>query len=326
MRDERGLTSETVRAWESRARMFLNWFGTFGRKFLDLHPTDIDRSFVSEGAQRWCRVSCSHMATALRVFLRYAAAQGACDPRLADTIRGPRIYEQESLPFAPRWPDVQKVLADTLTDAPEDVRDRAILMLLAIYGLRHGEVATLRLDQLDWQHRIIRPFRLQRRQTQMYPLVPSVAESLARYIDTVRPRTLHQEIFIGLHSPQRPLTPNGIHNVVIRRLPVRGRKSRGRRSGWRSRHSRAFGQIRPFEPAKRALKINAGRLVLGRDAFATDKVATEEGKKCWRAGPATTSGHPESRRAGRDRSCPIRDHRHPSDRLTIIIRTAASAA
>ena len=33
------------------------------------------------------------------------------------------------LPFAPRWSDVQKVLADTFTDAPEDVRDRAILML-----------------------------------------------------------------------------------------------------------------------------------------------------------------------------------------------------
>lgn len=222
MRDERGLTPETIRAWESRARMFLKWYSAYDRKFSDLHPTDIDRYFVSEAAQRWCRVSSSHIATALRVFLRYAAAQGACDPRLADTIRGPRIYEHESLPFAPRWSDVKKVLADTFTDAPEDVRDRAILMLLAIYGLRRGEVATLRLDQLDWQHRIIRPFRLKRRQAQMYPLLPSVAESVARYIDTVRPRTFHQEIFIGLHSPQRPLTPNGIHDVVIRRFKAVG--------------------------------------------------------------------------------------------------------
>jgi integrase/recombinase XerD len=218
MRDERGLTSETVRAWESRARVFLQWYGAFGRKFSDLRPTDVDYYFISEGAQRWCRVSSSHMATSLRVFIRYAAAQGACDPRLADTIRGPRIYEQESLPFAPSWSEVQRVLADTLTDAPEDVRDRAILMLLAIYGLRRGEVASLRIDQLDWHHRIIKVFRLKRRQLQIYPLVASVAEALARYIDTVRPRTLHQQIFIGLHSPQRPLTPNGIHDVVIRRF------------------------------------------------------------------------------------------------------------
>jgi len=187
----------------------------------DLRPTDID-CYFSEGAQRWCRVSASGMAAALRDFVRYAAIQGACDPRLAETIRGPRIYEQESLPLAPSWSDVQKVLADTLTDVGRDVRDRAILMLLAIYGMRSGEVASLRLDQLDWRHRIIRLFRQKRRQAQTYPLVPSVAEALARYIDTVRPRTMHQQVFIGLRSPQRPLTPSAIYGVVSKRFVVLG--------------------------------------------------------------------------------------------------------
>jgi hypothetical protein len=42
-------------------------------------------------------------------------------------------------------------------------------------------------------------FRLKRRQPQVYPLLPSVAEALAHYIDTVRPRTSHQQVFIGLH-------------------------------------------------------------------------------------------------------------------------------
>jgi len=32
------------------------------------------------------------------------------------------------------------------TKRPKDVRDRAILMLFAIYGLRVGEVAKLRLE------------------------------------------------------------------------------------------------------------------------------------------------------------------------------------
>jgi integrase len=105
-----------------------------------------------------------------------------------------RIYAQESLPYAPSWSDVQRLLAGTLTDAPQDIRDRAILMLLSIYGMRATEVATLRLDQIDWQQRVIRIFRLKRRQPQVYPLLPSVAEALARYIDIIRPSTPYRGI------------------------------------------------------------------------------------------------------------------------------------
>jgi integrase/recombinase XerD len=141
---------------------------------------------------------------------------------IGQTIRGPRIYAQESLPFAPSWADVQRILADTLTDDPHDVRNRAILMLLSIYGMRATEVATLRLDQVDWQQRVIRVFRLKRRQPQVYPLLPSVAEVLARYIDIVRPSTSHPEVFIGLHSPRRPLTRSAIYKLVSRRFLALG--------------------------------------------------------------------------------------------------------
>ena len=37
----------------------------------------------------------------------------------------------------------------TETDEPRDIRNRAILMLLAIYGMRSGEVAPLRLDPIN---------------------------------------------------------------------------------------------------------------------------------------------------------------------------------
>jgi site-specific recombinase XerD len=222
MRDERGFSGATVEQWQRRARLFLQWCAATDRRLCDLAPSDIDHYFVSEAAQRWSRVSAANAATALRVFLRYAATQGVCDPRLTETIRSPRIYQQESLPFAPGWTDVRRILADTATDKPRDVRDRAILMLLAIYAMRRGEVASLRLDQVDCRARVLRLFRLKRRQAQVYPLLPSVGAALARYIDTVRPRTAHKEVFIGLQSPQRPLSPGGIYHVVSRRFKSLG--------------------------------------------------------------------------------------------------------
>jgi integrase len=47
---------------------------------------------------------------------------------------------------------VGRVFAGLDVNRSTDVRDRAILMLFAIYGLRAGEVAKLRLDDIDWEH------------------------------------------------------------------------------------------------------------------------------------------------------------------------------
>jgi integrase len=214
MRDERGLSRLTVERWQAHARIFLLWCEQTDQRLATLQPGDVDRYFIDEGARRWSRVSVSNTAAALRAFLRYVAMLGGCDARLADTIRGPRIYRQESVPRGPGWSDVRRILTKTDTDEPRDIRNRAILMLLAIYGMRSGEVASLRLDQIDWRGHVLRLFRLKRRQAQVYPLLPSVAEALARYIDTVRPPVPHSEVFIRLQAPWRPIKPSSLYDIA----------------------------------------------------------------------------------------------------------------
>ena len=108
------------------------------------------------------------------------------------------------------------------TDDPQDIRDRAILLLLAVYGMRSGEEAALRLDQIDWAGRTLRLLRLKRRQPQIYPLVPSAAEALARYIDTVRPLSSCPEVFLCMHAPRRPLKAGSIYDVANRRFVALG--------------------------------------------------------------------------------------------------------
>jgi integrase/recombinase XerD len=227
MRDERGFSPCTVGQWQGRIKQFLQWCVDTKRHLNELKPSDVDAYFI-QNASRWGRISMKGMTGALRVFLRYAATQGWCDSRLPNALRTPRVYTQESLPSAPGWSDVQRILATTETDKPADIRNRAILMLLSIYGMRRGEVVALRLDQVDWAGRVIRVFRLKRRQPQVYPLLPSVAEALARYIDTVRPRTSFPEIFIGLHAPQRPLTPAAIFDCVNRKFKALGIETKHR--------------------------------------------------------------------------------------------------
>jgi site-specific recombinase XerD len=222
MRDERGLTPSTVEQWGHTTSRFLRWCEQTNRQLGDLRAEDIDNYIATQGAGRWGRVSIAHIASALRAFLRYAAKEAWCSDRLAASISRPRLYQQESLPYAPDWSDVQKMLADVDTDRPRDIRDRAILLLLAVYGMRRGEVVALRLDQIDWAGRTLRLFRLKRRQPQIYPLLPAAAEALARYIDTVRPPSSCQEVFLRMQAPRRALKATAIYDVANRRFVALG--------------------------------------------------------------------------------------------------------
>ena len=236
MRDDRGFTPSTVEQWERMARRFLRWCEKRNHQLTNLQAVDIDDYFATQGIGRWSRVSMVNTASALRGFLRYAETQGMCTANLAASISRPRLYRHESLPYAPDWSDVQRMLADADTNKPRDIRDRAILLLLAVYGLRSGEVAALRLDQIDWTGRTVRVFRLKRRQPQVYPLLSSVAEALSVYIDTVRPPSTLPEVFLCMQAPLRRIKAGSIYDVAKRRFVALGIEA-AHRGGHAFRHA-----------------------------------------------------------------------------------------
>jgi integrase/recombinase XerD len=135
-KNERGLSETTVDRYHGYITHFLRWYGRLARPLADVQASDTDAYLAYGGSHGWSRIAVRNAATALKAFFRYGATRGWCGPRLAETIHGPRLYALERLPAGPDWADVQRLLANTDTDHPHDVRDRAILMLLAIYGLR----------------------------------------------------------------------------------------------------------------------------------------------------------------------------------------------
>jgi len=157
-------------------------------------------------------------ATDLRAFFRFAEARGWCRKGLAGSIRAPRVFSQASLPLGPSWDDVRRLLATTEGDQPRNIRDRSILMLLAIYGLRRGEVSRLRLDDFDWEHEVFRVVSSKSGRVRTYPLTRSVGDAILRYLQEVRPRCSHRELSLSLRAPLRPLNPASLWDVVGERL------------------------------------------------------------------------------------------------------------
>ena len=158
-------------------------------------------------------------ASVVRSFLRYAEGQKWCRLGIADSIKAPRVYHQETLPSPPYWDDIKRLLANTRTDDPTDIRDYAILLLLSVYGMRRSEVARLKLNEIDWKNDRIYLKRAKRGKPQIFPLSKSVGEAIVLYLKEVRPEHCKlREVFIAMRSPYYALTPNAIYAIVNRRL------------------------------------------------------------------------------------------------------------
>jgi site-specific recombinase XerD len=216
---ERGLSATTIDRFRGCVAQFLRWYGKLGQPIESIRVNDVD-AYLAYGHHHrdWCRLTVRNVANTLRAFCRYGAQQGWCDVNLANVIHGPRIYSQEGLPVGPSWNDVQNMFAALNPDKAKDVRDKAILMLLAIYGLRESEVAQLCLEDLDWEHDLLHVSRVKRRQAMTYPLLPSVGNAILDYLRAVRPASTSRQVFLGLISPHRPLSRGGMYGVVAPRL------------------------------------------------------------------------------------------------------------
>jgi site-specific recombinase XerD len=224
MRDERVLAPATVELRCTQVRSFLGDLWKRRITLQNLSIRDLDQIVASRfNENRWSRRTIKMHLEVLRGFLKYGQEQGLCSSGLAAQIIAPRIYKGENLPAGPDWETVKHLCASTETNEPGDIRDRAILLLLAVYGLRASEVERLTLDDLDWEKERIRVRRSKSSgRTDVYPLTQDLALAILRYLKEVRPQVHFREIFVKLIAPLRPLTAQAIGKMVSRRLKPMG--------------------------------------------------------------------------------------------------------
>jgi integrase/recombinase XerD len=161
-------------------------------------------------------------ASALRGFFRFAEKYSWCISGLSEMIEAPRVYKHSYIPSGPTWNDIQKLIASTEGHHPANVRDRAILLLFTVYGLRSGEVVSLKLDDFNWEDGLIYVYRPKSRKTQLFPLVRSVGDSILCYLKHVRPISTHRNLFLCMRAPFLPVDNSTIYTMVSRRLHMLG--------------------------------------------------------------------------------------------------------
>ena len=211
---ERGLSLITIHNYSWHIKKFLHWCENLKRSAYTVKISDVDTFLASCGNDGWSRVSVATAAKALKAFFRCAENCGWRLSPIAHAIQGPRLFSQENLPSGPAWKDVSRMIDHLATERPQDIRDRAIILLFAVYGLRSSEVSRLILEDIDWENKKISVYRPKQRRTQIYPLTPIVGNAIIRYLKYVRPQSSFHEVFLTFKAPIKYLSAGGLYNVV----------------------------------------------------------------------------------------------------------------
>jgi integrase/recombinase XerD len=214
-----GLAPATCSFRGRQARRFMTHLEAKGICLEDLRPSHLD-DYFHHLATSWCRVSLRSAAVALRAWLRYCETKTWVRPALAKAILVPRIYRHEGLPLGPTWEQVSRVLEQTDGGKSAQLRARAVLLLLAVYGMRSGEVRRLRLDDIAWKQATIHVVRSKSGRQDTYPLDTTVGNAIARYLRHGRPRSESRFLFLTTQVPFRPLSQGALYSIVQHRARV----------------------------------------------------------------------------------------------------------
>lgn len=194
---------------------FLLWLHRQETDLPNLTPSIVDNYLKDKGSSCSRRTMANYVSQ-LKLFLSYCEAVGCYRGSISKSLQGPRIYRLENLPRGPSWDTVKKLLAQPDLRTHAGIRDRAILLLLSVYGLRSSEVVNLKLEDIDWENHLLKVYRSKNRRHQVFPLTSEVGEAIVTYLKRVRPRTTCRAVFLGLRNPVRPLLPSSLGNVTTK--------------------------------------------------------------------------------------------------------------
>lgn len=146
-RNERGLSPETIRAWEGMlARMSI----TLGPLLPGEVTLDDLRLVIDLWADREPRTR-KNVTVAIRQFWKWAAEEGYVDVSPAMRLRYPKVPR--------RTPDLLPLRVDTqLLNVARTARDRLALAILLDLGVRKSELGALMVRDLDLGRRILTVF------------------------------------------------------------------------------------------------------------------------------------------------------------------------
>lgn len=213
LRSERGLAPMTIAAYSSKAARFMARYAPDGHPAV-ITPGDVSAAVVAEASGKSASAG-QYLACSLRSFLRYCHVRGLIDADVSAAALAVTGRRTTMLPRGLEPGQVEALLASCDQSEPVGKRDYAVILLLARLGLRAGEAARLRLDDINWRAGET-GIRGKGGQYDVLPLPADVGAAIADWLRDGRPAAGFREVFTAVLAPTRPLTRENVGWIVRR--------------------------------------------------------------------------------------------------------------
>ena len=243
LRKERGLSPWTVyRNWFVVRRFLSERFGAGPIRLRRLRPAAVTHFLLHHLPRRPSRGAQLHVA-ALRSFFRFLFQEGETDRDLSAAVPTVRRWRLVDVPQYLTPTDVEHVLASCDRTVPVGRRDYAVLLLLARWGLRAGEVVRRELGDVDWRAGEL-TVRGKGLVHDRLPLPRDVGDALVAYLRTDRPSCTTRCAFVRLKAPHRGFHHPSTVSTIVRRALERAHLTPPIKGAHLLRHSLATGLLR----------------------------------------------------------------------------------
>lgn len=222
LRHFQNAAEKTCQRWLFFAERFLtDKFGSASTfDWTQLKGTDV-AAFVQIESARLSGAGRRIPGSAIRSFLRFLVSQGVIPAGLEQAIPHLKLPAQASLPAHLSEEQIQRLLSVESREKKRQLRNRAIILLLARLGLRAKEVAWLQLEDVDWNDGKIRVRCAKSFRERNLPLPQSVGEALSAYLTQGRPSSSSRFLFLQHRAPYGPLNQSAALTQMVHRQMTR---------------------------------------------------------------------------------------------------------
>jgi site-specific recombinase XerD len=212
LREVRGCAASTVSHHRYTSGCLLNHLEAKKISLDSIQPSDVE-TYINQTGKRLSRASLPHDIAAVRGFLRFLATDGRVPAGLDRQIDTPRLYRLEQLPRALPWDTVTALLRSIDTTSAMGLRDYAMFLLIATYGLRASEVVAISLDDIGWRQGILRINQRKTSSPLELPLTNEVLSALVKHLKRTPSPGPYRRAFLRMRAPVGVLKPTAVHDA-----------------------------------------------------------------------------------------------------------------